>query len=76
MFPIDAIMSSNGGESDDINSGLIIGLAAALVIVIISMIIVVVILYWRFRKSMYINVQYNIHAYYILIAIIYIDEHG
>ena len=63
MFSIDALMSSNGGGSDDINLGLIVGIAAAFVLAIIVMIIVLVILYWRFRRSTYINVQYNIHTY-------------
>ena len=69
-------MSRNGGGNDGVNVGLIIGIAAAVILAIITMIIVVVILYWRFRRSMYINVQYNIHTFYVLIAIIYINEHS
>ena len=57
-------MSRNGGANDGVNVGLIIGIVAAVVLAIITMIIVVVILYWRFRRSTHINVQYNIHTCY------------
>ena len=64
LFFIDAIMSRNGSGNDGVNIGLIIGIAAAVILAIITTIIVVIILYWRFRST-YINVQYNMHVYYI-----------